>query len=100
MYPFFYNKGVPEEAVPQPMRDYMKQTGRNQGSGKKLVGALSAEKLLLYAPLLRWYVYQAALITNLYRTIEYKAANIFKWFMKEVTEARRTGDVDKSTAGR
>ena len=56
MCPFFYNKKVPVEAVPQQMLDYLKRTGRNRGDGKKLVGALSAEKLLVYAPLLRWYV--------------------------------------------
>jgi len=56
MYPFFYNKKVPVEAVPQQMLDYLKHTGRNRGDGKKLVGALSAKKILLCAPLLRWYV--------------------------------------------
>ena len=56
MCPFFYNKKVPVEAVPQQMLDYLTRKGRNRGDGKKLVGALSAEKLLVYAPLLRWYV--------------------------------------------
>jgi len=42
MYPFFYNKKVPVEAVLQQMLDYLKRTGRNRGDGKKLVGALSA----------------------------------------------------------
>ena len=56
MCPFFYNKKVPVEAVPQQMLDYLKRTGRNCGDGKKLVEVLSAKKLLVYAPLLRWYV--------------------------------------------
>ena len=50
MCPFFYNKQVPENVVPQHMVDYLQRTGRNHGKGKKLVGALSAEKLLVYAP--------------------------------------------------
>ena len=90
MCPYFYNKEVPEEAVPQPMKDYMKQTGRNRVSGKKLVEALSAFP--------RWYVDHGAVVTNLYKTIEYKVAKIFEWFVKEVTEACQTGDVDKSKA--
>ena len=47
MCPFFYNKKVPVEAVPQQVLDYLKGKGRNLGDGKKLVGALSAEKLLV-----------------------------------------------------
>ena len=53
---------------------------------------------MLYASLLRWYVEHKAVITNLYRTIEYKVGNVFEWFVKEVTEARCTRDVDKSKA--
>ena len=37
MCPFFYNKEVPVEAVPQHMLDYLKRTKRNRGDGKKLV---------------------------------------------------------------
>ena len=58
MCPFFYNKQVPAKAVPQHMADYLKRTGRNRGDEKKLVGALSAERMLVYAPLLLWYVDQ------------------------------------------
>ena len=66
MCPFFYNKKVSLKAVPQQMLDYLKRTGRNRGDGKKLVGSLFAEKLLLYAPLLRWYVDHGAVITAVY----------------------------------
>jgi len=59
---------------------------------------LAAEKLLLYAPLLRWYVGHGAVIKKVYRTIDYQATKIFTWFVKQVTEARRTGDVGKSKA--
>ena len=98
MCPFFYNKEVPVEAVPQHMLDYLKHTKRNRGDGKKLVGALSAKKILLYAPLLRWYLEHGAVITNVYRTIDYQPTKIFTWFVEQVTEARRTGDKEKSKA--
>ena len=98
MPPFFFTKRIPNEAVPQHMKDYMARTGRKRGEGKKLVGALSAQKLLLYAPLLQWYVGHGAKITAVYRTIDYQATKALKWFVDEVTEARRTGDVDKSKA--
>jgi len=98
MCPFFYNKKVPGKAVPKHMRDYLARTGRNRGDGNKLVGALSPERMLLYAPLLRWYVDHGAVITKVHRTIDYQPAKIFTWFVEQVTEAHRTGDVDKSKA--
>ena len=80
---------------PKHIKDYMARTGRKRGKGKKLVGALSAQKLLLYAPLLLGYVKHGAEIMAVYRTIVYQATKELKWFVDEVTEARRTGDVDK-----
>ena len=62
MPPFFYSKEVPDNAVPQHMKDYLQCTGTKRGDGKKLVGALSAQKLLLYPPLLCWYVEHGAVI--------------------------------------
>ena len=40
MCPFFYNKEVPVEAVPQHMFDYLKRTKRNRGNGKKVSGGI------------------------------------------------------------
>ena len=49
--------------------------------------------MLVYAPLLRWYVDHGAVITAVYRTVDYQPAKIFPWFVGQVTEARRTGDI-------
>jgi len=91
-------KQVPDEAVPQHMKTYCQCTSRTRGEGKKLVGALSAQKLLLYAPLLWWYVGHGVNITAVHCTIDYQATKIFAWFGEQVTEAQRTGDTDKSKA--
>ncbi|KAK3751014.1 hypothetical protein QZH41_020178 [Actinostola sp. cb2023] len=98
MCAFFYNTEVPTEAVLQEMLDYLAQTYRKRGDGKKLMGALTAKKELLYALLLRWYVEHGAVIKAVYRTIDYKATKIFTWFVEQVIAARRTGDADKSKA--
>lgn len=98
MRPFFYKGNVPTEAVPQHMQDYLKNKGRTRGNGKELVGALSTEKLLLYAPLLRWYIEHGAVVTAVHRTIDYTPGKIFDWFVEQVKEARRTGNVEKSKA--
>ena len=88
MPPFFYNKQIPERAVPQHMLDHLKRTGRYRGDGRKLVGVLSAEKRLLHAPLLRWYVEHGAVINKVYGTIDFQPAEIFTWFVDWVTDER------------
>ena len=98
MCPFFHNKAVPATAVPEHMHKYLRKTGRKRGEDKKLMGTLAAKRILLYAPLLLWYVNHGAEITKVHRTIDYTPKKIFTWFVEQVTEARRTGDVDKSKA--
>jgi len=98
MCPFFYNKQVPAEAVPEHMKEYLARTGRQHGDGRKLVGALSAERMLVYAPLPRWYVNHGAVFLKVSRTIDYEPGKIFTWFVEQVTEACRTGDTDRSKA--
>jgi len=77
MPPFFFTKQIPDEPVPQHMKDYLQCTGRKRGDGKKLVGGLSAQKLSLYATILRWFVEHGAVIKAVYRTIDYQAMKIF-----------------------
>ena len=98
MCPFFHNKVVPAKAVPEHMLKYLRDTGRKRGEAKELMGTLSAQRMLVYAPLLLWYVNHGAVIKRVYRTIDYQPAKIFPWFVEQVTEARRTGDVEKSKA--
>ena len=44
---------------------------QKKSDGKTLVGALSVQKLLLYAPVLRWYAEHGAVIKTVHRTIDY-----------------------------
>ena len=98
MCPFLHNKVVPAKAVPEHMLKYLRDTGRKRGEDKKLMGTLSAQRMLVYAPLLLWYVNHGAVIKRVYRTIDYTPAKIFPWFVEQVTAARRTGDKEKSKA--
>ena len=74
MCPFFHNKPVPAKAVPEHMLKYLRATGRKRGEDKKLMGTLSAQRILVYAPLLLWYVNHGAVIKRVYRTIDYTPA--------------------------
>ena len=97
--PLFINRGVPDSAVPQHMHDYLQQSGRKRfPEQSKLLGVMSAKKILLYAPLLAWYLNHGLKLTAVYRTINYKPREIFSWFVNEVANNRRKGDADKDKA--
>ena len=97
--PLFINRGVPDSAVPQHMHDYLQQSGRKRFPEQpKLLGVMSAKKILLYAPLLVWYLNRGLKLTAVYRTIDYEPREIFSWFVNEVANNRRKGDADKDKA--
>ena len=60
-----------------------------------LVGALSAETIMLYAPLLKWYLDHGLQIRAVHRTVDYVPQKAFKRFVEKVTENRRK--VDQNT---
>ena len=97
--PLFINRGVPDSEVPQHMHDYLQQSGRKRFPEQpKLLGVMSAKKILLYAPLLAWYLNRGLKLTAVYRTIDYEPREIFSWFVNEVANNRRKGDADKDKA--
>ena len=65
----------------------------------KLVGALSTQKIVLYAPLLKLYLNHRLKITAVHRPIGDVPQKAFKWFMEKVTENRRKGDQKSGGAG-
>ena len=97
--PIFINRSIPDSAVPQYMHDYLKNSGRKRFPDQpKLLGVMSAKKVLLYAPLLQWYLTNGLKLTAVHRTIDYEPREIFTWFVKEVADNRRKGDADKDKA--
>jgi len=95
MSPIFVNREVPEAAVPQAMLDYLNRTGRKRTAGTKLLGVFEADEILLYAPLLRWYLEHGLQLQAVYTTVEYQPEKCLASFVEQVTEARRMGDLDK-----
>ena len=65
---------------------------------KKLLGVLKAQKVLLYPPLFKWYHEHGLEITAVHRTIDYYPQKLFDWFVKEVANMRRKGDVEAEKA--
>ena len=55
--PLFVLDEVPESQIPEHMKEYKSATGRKTIKGsKKLLGVLRAKKIVLYSPLLKWYL--------------------------------------------
>ena len=95
--PLFVISEVPEERIPQHMKDYKINTGRKMiKNNKKLLGVMKAEKILLYSPLLKWYLNHGLQVTKIHRYISYTSGRPFKWFPEEVSSARRAADNDKN----
>jgi len=77
------------------MLDYWDRTVRKRTAGNKLLGTLEADNILLYTPLLRWYLEHGLELQAVYTTIEYRPKKILAWFVEQVTKARGMGDIDK-----
>ena len=95
--PLFVISEVPEDQIPQHMKDYKINTGRKMiKNNKKLLGVMKTEKILLYSPLLKWYLNHGLQVTKIHRYISYTSGRPFKWFPEEVSSARRAADNDKN----
>ena len=95
--PLFIISEVPEDQIPQHMKEYKINTGRKKvKNNKKLLGVMKAEKILLYSPLLKWYLNHGLQVTKIHRYISYTSGRPFEWFPEEVSSARRAADQDKS----
>ena len=95
--PLFVISEVSEDQIPQHMKDYKINTGRKMiKNNKKLLGVMKAEKILLYSPLLKWYLNHGLQVTKIHRYISYTSGRLFKWFPEEVSSARRAADQDKN----
>ena len=95
--PLFVISEVPEERIPQHIKDYKINTGRKMiKNNKKLLGVMKAEKILLYSPLLKWYLNHGLQVTKIHRYISYTSGRPFKWFPEDVSSARRAADQDKN----
>ena len=95
--PLFILDEVSENQIPQHMKDYQINTGRKKiKNNKKLLGVMKAEKILLYSPLLKWYLNHGLRVTKIRRYISYTSGRPFAWFPEEVSSARRAADNDKN----
>ena len=95
MSPLFVDMEIPDEQIPDHMHEYLKKTGRKRIPGtRKLCVVMKAKKILLYTPVLKWYLDHGLKVTGFYQFLRYKRGKQFAWFPVEVADARRQADKD------
>ena len=96
--PLFVISEVPEDQIPQHMQDYKINTGRKKiKNNKKLLGVMKAEKILLYSPLLKWYLNHGLQVTKIHRVHLLHARQTFCVVpRRSFISARRAADNDKN----
>lgn len=62
--PLFYNSCIPFKAIPVHMKEYLQRTKRAGIQNETLCERLTGKEILLYAPLLEWYLEHGLEITD------------------------------------
>ena len=63
---------------------------------KKLIGSYFGKQILIYTPLLKWYISHGLIVTKTYSFIKAKSHKPFQSFTDKVSNARRKGDADEA----
>lgn len=69
---------------------------QNKKKSRKLIGSNFGEKILIYTPLLKWYIAHGMVVTKVHSFVKCHASCPFHNFTEIVSNARRAGDKDKS----
>ena len=84
---------IPEEAIHRHMKKYQETTGQKTIWGtQKLLRVMHMEKILLYVPLLKWYLSHSLKVTAIHKYLKYDLGKPFEWFLEEVSQVRQDGD--------
>jgi hypothetical protein len=95
MAPFFVVDEIPSKCIPDHMKEYQIKTDRKTTKDShKLLRVMKCSKILLYTPLLKWYLEHGLQVTAFYQGLQYVERKPFEWFPEEVANARRQADED------
>ena len=96
MAPIFCNATVEHEQWGPTMQEYAADHGVDTVGRKLLLGGMRAKKIFLSTDLLRWYLQQGLVCSEVHEVIEYKFAACFSEFRDKICRRRREGDTDPS----
>jgi len=100
MCPIFKNIDIhgTKEVIGEHMFNYCAENNIPVKKSRKLIGSMKGDKILLYTPLLKWYLDHGLEITKFYQAITYTPKQCFKGIADDIANARRAGDVDEDMA--
>ncbi len=96
MTPIFKNATIKFEDIGEYMQNFHTENNIKFNQGNKLIGSYFGKEIVLYSPLLKWYLQEGLIITKFHCAIQYKPEYAFNKFADEVSDARRAGDVDSA----
>ena len=97
MSPLFCTTEIPFDAIGKHMQTHIEKHHLSDKPRRLLVGGMKAKQILLATPLLQWYLKHGMVVTKVYQLVEYQQQRCFQDFVREVSEARRQGDIDPDT---
>ena len=98
MSPLFCTTEIPFDAIGEHMQAHIWEYHLSDSPRRLLVGGMKARQILLATPLLQWYLNHGLVVTKIYQVIEFQAKRCFQEFVREVSDARRQGDINPETA--
>ena len=98
MCPVFKNVDIPFDCIGEHMQQFVNDNKLTKNPKRGLIGSMFGDNILLTTPLLKWYLDHGLVVTEIYEVIEYTPNRCFQTFADNVSNARRTGDIDLSKA--
>ena len=95
LQPIFKNVSVARQQIGPFMCEYAVKNKLLTRPCSTLFGSFFGEKIILAAPLVKWYLKHGLVVDNV-TLIEYTPKQRFKQFGEQVSNARRQGDLDSS----
>jgi hypothetical protein len=92
--PIFRHEVIQEGQLGSYMQDVMNQTGKTLGKNRKLISSFWGKKIVLYSPLLRWYLSHGLIVTKVYSIIPATPNRPFESVGTWVSDQRRHGDTN------
>lgn len=89
MSPLFCTTDIPFAVIGEHMQKQVNQHNLSKEPRRQLVGGMKGKQLLLATPQLKWY---------LQPVVEFQQHRCFQNLVREVSDARRQGNMDPDTA--
>lgn len=80
MSPLFCNADVPFDIIGEHMQRHAKKHDLCQKPRRLLIGDLSAKRLLLATPLLKWYLDHGLVVSDVHQVVEFRKQRCFQSF--------------------